>query len=248
LYLIIDSPGARWGTQEGYAYLLEAYLAEYDPPVVAIARPHAVCWTGDSVELDASRSYVRSWTARAAHRIGTESRMPDRYYRWAFQGGGGASGAKVQRVYARPGRYSEMVEVSDEAGHSSVDFAAVVVHDMEKQIGGSGGSLEPPVPLLEPPGPLLTHLHTVYTAYSECLPTRLNPWLRGPSCFPQVHDRAHPTRPTPSISLAHHPHRGIAPGQPVHFNLRSWFPAGLRRIVALYRRSHTLHTRKYQVR
>jgi hypothetical protein len=27
---------------------------------------------------------------------------------------------------------------------------------------------------LEPPGPLLTHLHTVYMAYSECLPTRLN--------------------------------------------------------------------------
>jgi hypothetical protein len=27
----------------------------------------------------------------------------------------------------------------------------------------------------EPPGPLLTHLHTIYMAYSECLPTRLNP-------------------------------------------------------------------------
>ena len=31
----------------------------------------------------------------------------------------------------------------------------------EKQIGGSGGSLEPTGPLLEPPGPFLTHLHTV---------------------------------------------------------------------------------------
>ena len=35
----------------------------------------------------------------------------------------------------------------------------------EKQIGGSGGSLETPGPLLEPPGPLLTHLHTVYTVF-----------------------------------------------------------------------------------
>ena len=34
----------------------------------------------------------------------------------------------------------------------------------DKQIGGSGGSLEPPGPLLEPPGPLLTHLCTVYMA------------------------------------------------------------------------------------
>ena len=37
----------------------------------------------------------------------------------------------------------------------------------EKQIGSSGGSLEPPRPLLEPPTPLLTHLHTDYTVYYE---------------------------------------------------------------------------------
>jgi hypothetical protein len=48
----------------------------------------------------------------------------------------------------------------------------------EKQIGGSGGSLDPP-------RPLLTHLHTVHTAYSECLPTRLNP-LAERTCFSQV--------------------------------------------------------------
>jgi hypothetical protein len=35
-------------------------------------------------------------------------------------------------------------------------------------MGASGGSLEPP-------GSLLTHLHTVYMAYSECLRTLLNP-------------------------------------------------------------------------
>jgi hypothetical protein len=38
---------------------------------------------------------------------------------------------------------------------------------------------------LEPPGPLLTHLHTVYMAYSERLPTRLNP-LAERTCFSQV--------------------------------------------------------------
>ena len=38
---------------------------------------------------------------------------------------------------------------------------------------------------LDPPGPLLTHLHTVYMAYSECLPTRLNP-LAERTCFSQV--------------------------------------------------------------
>jgi hypothetical protein len=58
----------------------------------------------------------------------------------------------------------------------------------EKQIGGSGGSLEPPGPLLEPPGPLLTHLHTVYMAYSECLPNHLTP-LAKTTCFSQVTPR-----------------------------------------------------------
>ena len=38
---------------------------------------------------------------------------------------------------------------------------------------------------LEPPGPLLTHLHTVYMAYSERLPTRLNP-LAERACCSQV--------------------------------------------------------------
>ena len=38
---------------------------------------------------------------------------------------------------------------------------------------------------LEPPGPLLTHLHTVYMVYSERLPTRLNP-LAERTCCSQV--------------------------------------------------------------
>jgi hypothetical protein len=57
-------------------------------------------------------------------------------------------------------------------------MAGVTVDCREKEIGGSGGSLEPP-------GPLPTHLHTVYMAYSECLPTRLNP-LAERACFSQV--------------------------------------------------------------
>jgi hypothetical protein len=45
-----------------------------------------------------------------------------------------------------------------------------------------------PGPLLEPPWHLLTHLHTVYLACSECLPTRLNP-LAERTCFSQVPDQ-----------------------------------------------------------
>jgi hypothetical protein len=84
----------------------------------------------------------------------------------------------------------------------------------EQQIGGSGGSLEPPGPLLEPPGPLLTHLHTVYIAYSECLPTHLNP-LAERTCFSQA-DRLgrHPRVARPDAVQAPLPrgNHGLAPG------------------------------------
>jgi hypothetical protein len=65
------------------------------------------------------------------------------------------------------------------------DGSAGVAISREQQIGGSGGSLEPPGPLREPRGPLLTHLHAVYAASSECLPTRLNP-LAERACFSQA--------------------------------------------------------------
>jgi hypothetical protein len=64
----------------------------------------------------------------------------------------------------------------------------IEVRAREKQIGGSGGSLEPPGPLLESPGPLLTHLHAVFMAYSDCLPTPLNP-LAERACFSQARAR-----------------------------------------------------------
>jgi hypothetical protein len=55
----------------------------------------------------------------------------------------------------------------------------------EADTGVQGARLNPLGPLLDPPGPLLTHLHTVYIAYSECLPTRLTPLAEG-ACSSQV--------------------------------------------------------------
>ena len=54
---------------------------------------------------------------------------------------------------------------------ASFAYTAALALGRERQIGGSGGSLEPPGPLLGPPGPLLTHLHTVHMAYYERLPS-----------------------------------------------------------------------------
>ena len=59
---------------------------------------------------------------------------------------------------------------------------------MDKQMGGPGGSLVPPGPLLELPGPLLMHLHTVYIAYSECLSKTVNSNYFGDSRCCQLLD------------------------------------------------------------
>src|SRR5262249_40775823 len=108
-------PSGRWGTQEGYAFLWEAYLREQRPAVVAVARPHHLIHRGDHVTLDGSRSWSRS---------GTIAR-----YDWAFSDGTTASGSKVDRVYANPGEYSEILRVTDNQGNASYDFAVVQVHD-----------------------------------------------------------------------------------------------------------------------
>ena len=47
---------------------------------------------------------------------------------------------------------------SSDVSHAAELDDGAVVDNGEKQIGGSGGSLDPTGPLLEPPGPLLTLL------------------------------------------------------------------------------------------
>jgi hypothetical protein len=64
-----------------------------------------------------------------------------------------------------------------------------VVHDREKDIRASGGSLEPP-------GPLPTNLPTVYMVKPECLPTGLKP-LAERACFCQVHYAGPPEQDDP---------------------------------------------------
>jgi PKD repeat protein len=52
-------------------------------------------------------------------------------YRWTFTDGTTAEGPKVKRAYARPGYYSEAVQVSDAAGRIDYDFAIVIAVDQE---------------------------------------------------------------------------------------------------------------------
>ena len=68
----------KLGTQEGYAFLWEAYQRQYKPHLIAVARPHEAVLVGEKVTLDGSRSWGDLHIAR---------------YEWTFTDGEKASGA-----------------------------------------------------------------------------------------------------------------------------------------------------------
>ncbi len=101
-------PSGRWGTQDGYAFLWQAYQQQYNPDVVAVARPRHLAAVGEKVQLDGSLSWSKS---------------PIRSYKWQLSNGTQASGKTVQHVYRAPGLYNEILTVTDAEGKSDIDFA-----------------------------------------------------------------------------------------------------------------------------
>jgi hypothetical protein len=104
----------RLGTQEGYAFLWEAYRRQYKPSLIAVARPHQAVLVGEKVTLDGSRSWSQSPITR---------------YAWTFSNGERSFGPKVDRSYAQAGTYSEILMITDDHGRSAYDFGTVNVLD-----------------------------------------------------------------------------------------------------------------------
>jgi murein DD-endopeptidase MepM/ murein hydrolase activator NlpD len=119
LHFAIQSrqPSGKWGIQAAYAFLWEAYVREYKPKLIAVARPHHLAWAGEKVTLDGTRS----WSAS-----GKIAR-----YEWTFTDGTRATGPTPERTYDRPGCYSEILKVSDDKGNVAYDFAVVQILDKE---------------------------------------------------------------------------------------------------------------------
>lgn len=111
--IVARQPSGEWGTEEGYAFLWEAYRRDRQPDVVAMARPHRYARVGEEVALDGSRSWVRAGRAS---------------FRWRLSDGRDVSTAAVRMRYDRPGSYSEVLEVTDGLGHTAYDFATVVIY------------------------------------------------------------------------------------------------------------------------
>jgi hypothetical protein len=108
-------PSGKWGIEDAYPFLWEAYHREHKPQLLAIARPHHLIAAGEKLTLDGSRS----WSA-----AGTITR-----YLWTFGDGSTAEGATIERTYKQPGSYSEILQVQDAQGRIDYDFAMVQVID-----------------------------------------------------------------------------------------------------------------------
>ncbi len=111
-------PNGKWGIQDGYAYVWEAFLRENNPQLIAVARPHRLATVGDEVSFDARKS----WSLH-----GDIAR-----YEWRFTDGSTASGPTAKRTYRQPGTYSEVLQVTDRAGNRSWDFSQVQVLDLAR--------------------------------------------------------------------------------------------------------------------
>jgi murein DD-endopeptidase MepM/ murein hydrolase activator NlpD len=117
-HITARQPSGRWGVEEGYAFLWQAYREQHAPSLIAVARPHHFAAVGQKVWLDGSRS----WSA--AGRVAS--------YEWSLSDGQSALGAKVVRTYDRPGTYSEILKIADARGDIDYDFAVVQIVDPTK--------------------------------------------------------------------------------------------------------------------
>ena len=112
-------PSGEWGTEEGFAFLWEAYLRDFKPDVIAMARPHRYAKTSEEVMLDGSRSWVRDGKPA---------------YQWRLSDGRVVTTPRVAMRYAKVGTYSEVLEVKDARGKIGYDFATVNVYGDEDPI------------------------------------------------------------------------------------------------------------------
>ena len=107
-----------WNTEGAYAYVWEAFVSQYKPGMIAVARPHHLIWAGAEVTLDGSKSRSMKGVISS--------------YDWTFNDGTTAKGAVQKKSYNVPGEYSEILKVTDSKGNVDYDFTVVQVMDKDQ--------------------------------------------------------------------------------------------------------------------
>jgi len=148
-------PSGKWGIEEGYAFLWQAYLRQYKPKVIAVARPHQLAWTGETVKLDG----IRSWCASGKIKR----------YDWTFEDGKTAQGPTVERTYSKAGTYSEILKVTDAEGNVAYDFAVVQILDKAnpQQITPTIHAAYSPTVGIQPGDPVTFKVRTFRTTFGN---------------------------------------------------------------------------------
>lgn len=116
--IICKQPSGKWGFEDAYPYIWEAYTRQYKPTLIALARPHIFTQTGEKVTLDGSKS--KSFKGEISS------------YEWSFCNGLTAIGAMHEMVYNIPGTYSEVLKVTDSKGNIDYDYTIVQVVNIEE--------------------------------------------------------------------------------------------------------------------
>ena len=112
-----EASSGKWETEDAYAYVWESFVNQYNPPIIAMARPHHLVWAGQEATLDGRKS--KSLTGDIVS------------YEWEFSDGAKATGAVQEKIYNKPGEYSEILKVTDSNGNVDYDFTVVQVFDKE---------------------------------------------------------------------------------------------------------------------
>jgi murein DD-endopeptidase MepM/ murein hydrolase activator NlpD len=114
-----ETSTGNWGIEDAYPYVWEAYVRQYDPAMIAVARPHHLLWAGQEATLDGRKS--KSFAGDIVT------------YEWTFFDGTVATGPVQKKKYEKAGEYSEILKVTDSRGNIDYDFTVIQVYDRDNQ-------------------------------------------------------------------------------------------------------------------
>jgi hypothetical protein len=114
-----ETSSGNWGTEDAYAYAWESYVHQYNPALMAVARPHQIVWVGQETTLDGGKSKSLAGDIVS--------------YEWIFSDETTAAGAVQKKSYKKPGGYSEILKVTDSKGNVDYDFTVVQVFDKKNR-------------------------------------------------------------------------------------------------------------------
>jgi len=113
-----ETLSGEWEVEQAYAYAWEAYVNEYNPDLLAVARPHYLSYTGEEIVFD----------GRKSKSFGNGKLS----YQWQFSDGEIVDAPVAIKKYEELGEYSEILKVSDSNGNVDYDFSVVQVYNKEE--------------------------------------------------------------------------------------------------------------------